>query len=1263
MKTVTHKLLSCLLVAVMLLGLLPMTVFAEETTIASEPINIAGSNMTLGNELEVNFMAKKTDLTATGCTAVITQTKADGSTVVTELTEDKWGTLGPYHVMSARIAAKEMADPLSIEIFDADGNVLNAPYSSSVRDYAGRALAASSTTELVATMMVDMLNYGSSAQVEFGYNTADLANNALTEAQQALATAKVACTNDQIKGTNAAGANLSLEDRIEMNVYFSGMKDKTPSEMYAVISFTDYLGNAKETRVEGSEFLKRNNTTYGVVVDDIVLADARQMVSVTVYDADGTEFGNASDSVSSYVARAEANDADGSGLYSNILKFATSAYTYLTGSAPVEPDDSAVEKFVKKFAEEGFTYRIGNGNSVALSSLFAQKDGAEIGDVTVTVENVAGSASGTYTPGDVWNSGSLRFRGIGNVTVTITDGDRCIPTVLELEVVDAVNATGAANATANDVVVLQNGGFGALEVSGGHTLYGNGFTLTCGSDSVAADFGYSFVTLRDGTLDNVQIVCPNFDYAALYKVNLTDAANRSHTDANGKTRYYNARSGVMVSGNSQILNSRISGGRASVNVSGGDLLIDNSRIELGAVASLLVNAANSLTLRDVTLLQQPTVATSDSTKTLMGFSVLVMCDSEGNATPITLEGDLIQWAWIDETDKQYVPYGAEAVIANVMQETDYLHDLDGDGTKESLNLGFAYLPEEAAFVNMPDITDSRPNKETIPYVCAYVSYISGKHTYVCSYQNTNGTDPSFLDITPYTPDGYGDITTVSYEDTADGLTFGKSFAAGYWTYELNVDLDKLSGYTVDFSKVSLAVNGVAVPDYLVNGEPKPEAPVAVTAGGSSYALSAVVDGKTYTADFKVTGTETNKDAPSLVAANYGAGVCVATAKGSTWHGAAPALEGIQVRYWSVAEQQYKIIDLADCTPTVMGKLNGTNATWTYTHTDNDFTLIVTGGQVHSSNNVSAMPVCVDKDGDGTADTLYFVAADSKGLVNTGNTARTIPVSYIFKDNNNGTPLTFSHTWSVAEDTDNEYKYSDFCNGKWTKLTSSVCVTPDTLVTMADGTKKEIREVKVGEDVLAWNFHTGRYEVRPVSLLQAHGTGTEDVLRLQFSDGTELKVLGEHGIFDADLGTFIFIDKDDAAGYVGHRFVKQAGEGFTTVELVDYEVAAERITAYTILSAEHYNVLLEDLFTVTPAHVGDNFFNPFEIGEDMKYDADAVQADIEAYGLYTYEELAHVLTPEQFEALNFGQFKVSVGKGLVTYEGLIYLIETFINGEF
>jgi len=87
-----------------------------------------------------------------------------------------------------------------------------------------------------------------------------------------------------------------------------------------------------------------------------------------------------------------------------------------------------------------------------------------------------------------------------------------------------------------------------------------------------------------------------------------------------------------------------------------------------------------------------------------------------------------------------------------------------------------------------------------------------------------------------------------------------------------------------------------------------------------------------------------------------------------------------------------------------------------------------------------------------------------------------------------------------------------------------------------------------------------------------------------------------------------------------------------------------------------------MFTVTPAHVGENFFNPFDVGEDMKYNEADVQADIEKYGLYTYEDFEHVLTYEQFVALNLGHFKVSVGKGYITYEGLIYLIENFINNE-
>ena len=74
-------------------------------------------------------------------------------------------------------------------------------------------------------------------------------------------------------------------------------------------------------------------------------------------------------------------------------------------------------------------------------------------------------------------------------------------------------------------------------------------------NSAALDMDYAFVMLNNGTPDNVQIVCPKFDFAALYKSRLESSDSRSQTT--DRTRCYNAKNGVMVSGNSRILTSRI----------------------------------------------------------------------------------------------------------------------------------------------------------------------------------------------------------------------------------------------------------------------------------------------------------------------------------------------------------------------------------------------------------------------------------------------------------------------------------------------------------------------------------------------------------------------------------------------------------------------------------------------------------------------------------------------------------------------------------
>jgi hypothetical protein len=210
-----------------------------------------------------------------------------------------------------------MADNIEVIIYHGNGLQAAVLWSDSVRGYAMRILEKEQPE--TKTMLVDMLNYGAAAQLFFGYNADDLANNQLTEAQQAYATQDVNCADQRVKGTNYYGSTLVLKDRIMLTMYFKNIT----TDMYAVVKFTDHKGNVHETRVDGTEFVK-NGVYYGVVVDELVVADGDQLVSVTVYNANGKAVASGSDTVNSYAVRMSGGDP----LYDAVMKFTTSAYAY-----------------------------------------------------------------------------------------------------------------------------------------------------------------------------------------------------------------------------------------------------------------------------------------------------------------------------------------------------------------------------------------------------------------------------------------------------------------------------------------------------------------------------------------------------------------------------------------------------------------------------------------------------------------------------------------------------------------------------------------------------------------------------------------------------------------------------------------------------------------------------------------------------------------------------------------------------------------------
>jgi hypothetical protein len=280
---------------------------------------LAGANTVLGGVLDMNFFINPSDLTGTDYYAEITLHTEDG-TVTTTVPYADWEVRTDYLVVTQKgLAARQMADKIEVVIYNGDGTQASEVWSDSIRDYAMRILEDQDAK--TKTMLVDMLNYGAAAQSFFGYNTDDLANNQLSEVQKAYATETVTCTDQSVKGEGYYGSSLVLKDRILMTVYFNNIT----TDMYAVVSFTDHKGVVHETRVEGSSFSKYNDTTYGVVVDELVVADGDELVTVTVYDAEGNVVASGSDSVNSYAARQMGEDV----LYEMVAKFTKSAHTYL----------------------------------------------------------------------------------------------------------------------------------------------------------------------------------------------------------------------------------------------------------------------------------------------------------------------------------------------------------------------------------------------------------------------------------------------------------------------------------------------------------------------------------------------------------------------------------------------------------------------------------------------------------------------------------------------------------------------------------------------------------------------------------------------------------------------------------------------------------------------------------------------------------------------------------------------------------------------
>jgi len=237
------------------------------------------------------------------------------------------------------------------------------------------------------------------------------------------------------------------------------------------------------------------------------------------------------------------------------------------------------------------------------------------------------------------------------------------------------------------------------------------------------------------------------------------------------------------------------------------------------------------------------------------------------------------------------------------------------------------------------------------------------------------------------------------------------------------------------------------------------------------------------------------------------------------------------------------------------------------------------------------------------------------------------------------------------------------NKEYVVTKDSACITKGSKITLYDGTQKNIEDINSDDILLVFNHITGKFEGAPASYV-IHKNSEEmlyRVIKLQFSNGKEVHIVGEHGFYDIDLKKYVYINEENVIEFIGHAFASTNDiENMTTTTLVGYEIVEEVTSIYSPITYSYLNCFVDGILTIT--NFSDGLINMFEFGDDMCYDLEKMQADIEKYGLYTYEDFAEYATLEQFNAFNGKYLKVSVEKGLITYDELINLLKTFLSEE-
>lgn len=154
--------------------------------------------------------------------------------------------------------------------------------------------------------------------------------------------------------------------------------------------------------------------------------------------------------------------------------------------------------------------------------------------------------------------------------------------------------------------------------------------------------------------------------------------------------------------------------------------------------------------------------------------------------------------------------------------------------------------------------------------------------------------------------------------------------------------------------------------------------------------------------------------------------------------------------------------------------------------------------------------------------------------------------------------------------------------------STSCFLPDTEITLADGTRKAIKDITYDDSLLVWDFDEGKYGTSDICWLTREGLHNGHYYRLTFSDGTTLCTTGQnsnHKIYNVDDQFF------EGVAYIemGKRVFTENG----IVTVVNREYIEEEVEYYNLMTTGKINCFANGVLT------SDRYGNLYPI-DNMRY---------------------------------------------------------------